>query len=608
MLSAAQKTADVSPSPGPEASRKRVSLHQTDDTASWSQWHISKLPDDVLSHIFNHLGCDDIAQINDTCRRFRRVVHARHWEALAFSQLPALSRNQHQQSLSLRKQMVRNCLHPFITKPSLKECDVFDAEQQAAVSSFHLCKRMMSTPRYRTTEVFADSISAGTELFTPGSSTILLFNKYDGVILLSQNDSGSWSLQSLDLVIQDSLRPLAGVSISSNERYLSVFSYDKMIEIYQFDGGSWQFYKLQLITNGRRFVLSPSRKYLNAFTGTGSINSIMRFDETAQWLCMPMPCGSRNALPVEWHKYSPSEQHIAIKYKEKLVILSVNCRSSWNVSWETTLNRDIDHVCLQFSPSEKHIAISYEKKVVILSLGSGGSWNVSWESSANRSIYSAEFCPSGRWLMIVFFCSVDMIRLNPAGKCISQQRISSRKLDLTFSPAGKHVVSGGWGEHYLLWGLPESGQWVFYGDLNDSSTPGFGLTRMHNMVFSSCDNYLFTTTLDMGVNIWGRDGQGSWMALGSEQYDELVMKVSFSQSGANALTVGWQSVRIWGRDDGGLWAVKAVISRTRVWDAYFHPMAEHLIIFRHLNSIRIFEIRADDSDAVKGGILFDLSC
>ena len=603
MLSATQKTADVPTSPGPVASRKRLSSHQTDDTASWSQWQISNLPDDVLSHIFNHLGCDDIAQVNDTCRQFRRVVHAHHWEALEFSQLPAPLRNQHQQSLPLRKQMVQNGIHPFITKPSVRECDVFDAEQQAAVSSFHLCRRMMSTSRYRPTEVLAESISVGTELYTPGTSTILLFYKYHFLFLLSQNDSGSWTSQSLDLFIQDGIRPLAGVSISSNKRYLSVFSHNTMIEIYQFDGGSWQFYKLQLITKGDRFVVSPSRKYLNVLTKTGSINSIRRFDETAHWSCMPIPCGSRNALAVEWRKFSPSEQHIAIKYKEELVILSVNCRGSWNVSWETTWNRDTGHVCLLFSPSEKHIAITYEKKVVILSLGSGGSWNILWESPSNRSICSAEFCASGRWLMITFFCSVDMIRLDPAGKCISQQRISSRKLDLTFSPAGKHLVSDDWGKNYLLWRLLESGQWVFYGDLNNSSTPGFGLTHMHNMEFSSCDNYLFTSTWDRVENIWGRDGQGNWMALSSEQNDELVRKVSFGQSGANALTLGWQSIRIWGRDDGGLWAVKAVISATRVWDAYFHPMAEHLIIFRCNDGMRIWEIRADDSSGDAGGTI-----
>ena len=605
MLSATQKAADVPTSPGPGAYRKRVSSHQTDDTASLSQWDISKLPDEVLSHIFNHLGCDDIAQVSDTRRQFRRVVHARHWEALEFSQLPARLRNQHQQSLPLRKQMVQKGLHPFITRPSAREYDVFDAEQQAAVSSFHLCKRMTSTSRYRPTEVLAESISAGTELYTPGSGTILLFYKYHFLFLLSQNNSGSWSSQSLDLIIQDGIRPLAAVSISSNKRYLSVFSHNTMIEIYQFDGGSWQFYKLQLITEGGQFVVSPSRKYLSVLTKTSRINSIRRFDETAHWSCMPMPCDSRNALPVEWQKFSPSEQHIAIKYKEELVILSVNSQGSWNVSWETTWNRDTDDVRLQFSPSEKHIAISYKKKVVILSLGSGGSWNELWESPSNRSIHSIEFCPSGRWLMIGFFCSVDMIRLDPAGKCMSQQRISSRKLDLTFSPAGKYLVSDDWGKNYLLWRLLESGQWVFYGDLNDSSTPGFGLTHMLDMVFSSCDNYLFTSAWDRGVNIWGRDGHGSWMALSSGQCDEFVRKASFSKSGANALTLGWRSIRIWGRDDGELWAVKAVISATHVWDAHFHPMAEHLIIIRRSDDIRIWEIRADDSsgDTDKGGTI-----
>ena len=164
-------------------------------------------------------------------------------------------------------------------------------------------------------------------------------------------------------------------------------------------------------------------------------------------------------------------------------------------------------------------------------------------------------------------------------------------------------MSDDWGKNYLLWRLLESGQWVFYGDLNNSSTPGFGLTHMHNMEFSSCDNYLFTSTWDRVENIWGRDGQGNWMALSSEQNDELVRKVSFGQSGANALTLGWQSIRIWGRDDGGLWAVKAVISATRVWDAYFHPMAEHLIIFRCNDGMRIWEIRADDSSGDAGGTI-----
>ena len=593
MLPTIERGGAVQVGRGAEVSPERVPSHLTDDTALWSRRHISTLPDEVLSHIFNYLGCGDIAQANDTCQQFRRVVHALHREALLFSQLPVLMRKQHLQSQSLQKQMVQDGLHPFITEPSNRERDVSNAEQQAAVACFHLQRSMISTSRYRLTEVFCERFSGffNKYFYTPGSSTILYYYKYNTkLFLLGQDDSGSWSVQSLDLAIQDHrTRILAGVSISSNKRYLSVFAYKKQIQIYQFDGGSWQFNKLQQIRNGHLFVVSPSRKYLTVFTKTDSIESIRCFDETVRWKCMPMPRGNRKDLAVEAHEFSPSEQHIAIWYKKTLEILSVNCRGGWNVSWEAPRNRNADAFGLQFSPSEKQVVICYEKKVVILSLDSGGSWNVSWESPSNRKIFYSEFCPSGNWLLIGFYCSVDIIRLDTAGKCTSQQQISSRKLSLTFSPGGKHVVSERSEEHYLLWRLLESGQWACYGDLTG---PGFGLTEIHSMKFSSCDNYLFTSTWGGAVKIWGWDGQGSWMALVSEQYDEK-RKVRLSKSGANALVVGWQSISIWGRDGNGLWVVKGSIpvSRALKLKVHFHPMAEHLIVVRSSFYIRIVDIR-----------------
>ena len=155
-------------------------------------------------------------------------------------------------------------------------------------------------------------------------------------------------------------------------------------------------------------------------------------------------------------------------------------------------------------------------------------------------------------------------------------------------------------------GLPESGQWVFYGDLNDSSTPGFGLTRMHNMVFSSCDNHLFTSTRDGAVTIWGQDEQGRWVARGSEHFDSVVKYVRFSRSGVHALAIYKGAIHIWGRDDGGLWSVKGIIQANDFNNVDFHPSAEHLIISWHSARIRIWEIRRPEvGSCQKGKPFFD---
>ena len=594
MLPTVEKAIAVSISRGAGARRGGVSSHQTDGAATWSQRRITELPDDVLSHIFNNLGCDAIAQVNDTCRLFRKVVHVHHREALLYRQLPVLLRKQLLLSLSWQEQMVQDGLHPFITKPSAKASDVLNAEQQAAVSCFHPLRRMMSTSRYLPTEVLAAdfSMDSAEVFYTPTSSNILLYYKESrGMFLLGQNESGSWSMQSLDRVARGSHNsPRAGVSFSSNRRYLSVFAYNKKIQVYKFESGSWQLNNQQRIEQGDRFEVSPSGKYLTVLTRTGSIEGIRCFDGEVRWKSMPMPIGNWNDLSVQWHRFSQSEQHVAVKYKKKLVILSVNCRGRWNVSWETTWNRRTDHVRLRFSSSEQHVAVSYANKLVILSLDSEDSWSVSWKYPSNRSIDYVEFCPSGSWLLIAFSRSVEMIGLDPAGKCISQQKISSRNLKLFFSPAGNYLCNL-WDE-LLIWRLLKSGRWVFCGELGDPEAPPWmGLGQARRMAFSSCDNYLLATTRDWVVNIWGRDEQGSWMVLGSEQHDPIVYNVEFSRSGIHALTVDRHSIRIWGRDNGGLWSVKGIIRDTGIWAACFHPAAEHLIVYWSSHSIRILEIR-----------------
>ena len=107
----------------------------------------------------------------------------------------------------------------------------------------------------------------------------------------------------------------------------------------------------QRIETGDRFEVSPSGKYLTALGITGSIESIRGFDEAVCRKSMPMPSDNWNDLFVQWYQFSHSEQHVVIKYKKKLVVLTVNCQGRWNVSWETTWKLRTDDIFLQFSPS-----------------------------------------------------------------------------------------------------------------------------------------------------------------------------------------------------------------------------------------------------------------
>ena len=604
MLSGAQKIADISTCRGAEASLERPSSPQTDTPASWSQWHITGLPWDVLSHIFSRLDCDDIVQVNDTCQVFRRVVQAMHTEALFYGQCPELFRKRFPASRSWLKQMVKDGLHPFTTKVPAKESGRFNAEQELAVLCFHTLGKMMFTPRYLPKEVFASTFAYNCidVHYTPTSSNLLIcFKKLTRAFLLGQNDSGSWSEQRIQLCQLDHLPLSIGVSFSTNHRYFSVFGFSNQIQIYQRDSDTWQLVSQQRIETANCFRASPSGKYLVVSTRSDGIESIRHFDDQERWNPMPLAKGVRIKTRVEWVGFSLSEQHVVIRYLRKLVILSLDSRGCWNLTWQT---RRVVGAHVQFSPSEQYVAIRYKNKVVVLSLDSRGCWNFLWDTPSDREIKSAEFCPSGSWLLIAyreakgyrFDGFAEMINLNPTGQYRSQQITLPSYCTLNFSPDGKFLLTMSWPRQFQLWGLLKSDQWGLYGNLTDPVTlgwPGLGQKKLElsTVVFSSCGNYLFTSTMDGAVKIWAQDEQGSWMVRGSEQCDSSVYIVRFSQSGVHALVVDRCSIRILGRDDHGFWSVKGNIPATDVETAYFHPTAEHLIVFWHLEDIRIWEIQ-----------------
>ena len=194
MQPAVQKAIVLAVSRGAEAGR--VSVNQADESASWSQRHIIGLPAEVLSHIFNWLGADDISRVKNTCRRFWSVVQENHREVVFYRQLPQPFKSQHPRSRPWLKWIVKNGLHPFTTTLPCKESDVPNEEQKSAIMCFHTLGRMMSTPRYRCVEVSARRCSTlFLKLrFSPNGSNLLLHNwENERMCLLDR--SGSWSEQ-----------------------------------------------------------------------------------------------------------------------------------------------------------------------------------------------------------------------------------------------------------------------------------------------------------------------------------------------------------------------------------------------------------------------------
>ena len=562
MLPATKKTVDVLIRQGAEASSKPILSNQTDTPASWKHWYITGLPPEVLSHIFSCLDCDDIVQVNNTCQLFRAVVQKHHAQALWYSQLPQQFRKQFSQSRSWLQQLVQDGLHPFINAAPARECKCLNAQHQAAVVCFHIIREMMSTSRYQPTEVFAyphfypfgDGV--GVQYALTNSNLLIYSQQLNEVIVLGQSDSGSWSEQIIKLE-QTYFGYEPGGSYSTNGRFFTVFGSSDLIQIYQRDSDTWQLVSRQRIETANWFKVSPSGKYLVVPTRSDGLESIRRFDDQGLWNPMPLAKGVRINACVEWVGFSPSEQHVAIRYK---------------------------------------------KKVVVLSLDSLGCWRLSWETPSDQRINYAEFCGSGSWLLIAYRATetcdgfAEMIKLNSVGKGRSQRITLPSDFEFTLSPGGNYLLVRKWCEQHLLWRLLKSDQWVLYGDLSDPGIlrwPGLGQTTLMLcvVVLSSCNNYLFTSTYDGAVKIWGQDEQRSWIVRGSEQCDSRLSYARFSQSGVHALAVSFGSIRIWGRDNGGSWSVKGIIPVIGALAADFHPTAEHLIVFRLFSGVRIWEIQ-----------------
>ena len=239
-----------------------------------------------------------------------------------------------------------------------------------------------------------------------------------------------------------------------------------------------------------------------------------------------------------------------------------------------------------------------------------------YRSGLNEARLSyTEFSPSERWLLVgltrKFAPSVvELIRLEPAGKCIPLQTFICRR-DLTFSPAGNYLVSRQGNCGYPLLRLsPKTGEWTCFGNLpNPAVGPhpvGRSILLTDVVTLSPCDNYLLISSKDGLVEIWGR--QGRWKIRGWEQHDGTVIYAEFSQSGIHALTVDRSSIRIWVRDEGGLWRVKGFIPAPGVLSAHFHPVAEHLILFRNRDGVRVREVRKDYSGEKAERLRRETSC
>ena len=118
------------------------------------------------------------------------------------------------------------------------------------------------------------------------------------------------------------------------------------------------------------------------------------------------------------------------------------------------------------------------------------------------------------------------------------------------------------------------------------------LSVKNTNTFSPCDNYLFSTYPDGAVEIRGKDKQGNWTVRGSlKNCGTIIYPVKFSWSGVHALMVVQGAIHIWGRNEAGLWSVKGTIPATDVYEAYFHPAAEHLVIYVDKTGLRIWEMR-----------------
>lgn len=560
MLPVAPSTISDSISQG-DASR--VLPHECD--VLWAQRHISMLPQEALSHIFDFLDCDDIARVYDTCQPFRQVVQQRNKEAFFFSQLPRLFRQYYPHSVPWQKRVVGNGQHPFVPLLPQKIREEHHKEQDAAIVCFHTLGKMQLFSRYRAVEVFASTypISCLTIDFSLNSSCLLFYDPLTAwVSALGQDAKGAWEEQAI--VMHDFPTCISEALFSADGQYLFIAGYyNRRIDILKRDSDRWEFVKGQIVESVRNVVFSSSRQYLVNYTSV--IDSIRHFDKKRErWLAMPISRRIRDKTGIERVTFSPSEQHVAAKFKMKIVVLSLTPQGWWTPSWKTDGRRRVSYF---------------------------------------------DFCPSKDCLLIGYFASiedysgaVEIIRFGPNGSPLHKQLLARRYLKLTFSPAGNYVVSRREEKEYKVWRFNHAGRWVLYGDLSGHQAPlaklltdGSKNLKPDTIVFSACDHYLLTSYRDGTVHIWGQDKQENWTILGSGQHDGEVRQVVFSRSGIHALTVDRSSLHIWGRSEGGSWSVKGRICVAGIRSAHFHPVAEHLVVTHDSRTVKVWELAIDDS-------------
>ena len=564
MLSIEQKDSPVTIIQPP---LERESSQENNVPAIWSQRQITQLPRNVLFHIFSCLECDDIAQVNNTCKTFRKVVREEYPDALFYSQLPERFRKLYPQSLSWQKRMVRSGQHPFATKLPSIEKNCFNFEQHAAFLCFRTLRKMMSAPWYLPVEVFTtacDTIGIRMDC-TLNSSHLLLFYGLDHLAsMLGPDESGSWSEQAVELD-RSGNKMLQGLHMAMYGGLYTNLGSQHVIEHFKrdFDHGRCQLTNQSWVSDSYDYVVSPSGKYLAFYEPHAtSIMGIRCLDDQGQW------------VPMRVVKIAGNVGRIA---------------------------------SLRFSTSGRLLALAYKKELVIMSPDSQGCWNPLWRNRCeNDTIFLIEFCPSESWLLVGFslhfpFKSFKhkMIRLDPAGKCLSIQTILTLAY-LTFSPAGNYLVHRLPNCVYpLLRHSPETGKWLFFGNLADpeagESPLGQTISYTDIVILSPCDNYLLISSKDGTVEIWRQNEQGRWKLRGWEKQDGKVIYAEFSQSSIHAVTVDKSSIRIWGRDERGSWRVKALMPAPGIRSAHFHPVAEHLMLLLNNNGVSVREIRKDCS-------------
>ena len=549
------------------ASPSQQSSVDTDAPVSWSHRSIDCCPDEVLVGIFSFLGCEDIVQVQNTCQRFRSVVRANHLDShtIFFRQFSTLFRKQCRQGLSWQISVIKRGAHPFITSlPGEGREDCFTAEQHSGLLCYYALRAMMSTPKYKPITVFdkfCPVFSLRSRFCT--ANRLLCQSGGDWVNVISQDSTGSWKELAIEGYPYEDRLSRRKISFSADGRYFFTVIERRTLEVRMYDQDRWQVTKTLEIEGAQSLMVSPSGKYLAVFT-TDGIESIRCFDNEGDCQSMRMAEDTRIDPDFEWHEFSPSEQHLVFRYKQKLVVLSQD---------------------------------------------SHGCWHIPWQTDSNTGIGYFQLCSSGSWLLFAYEAngiddpgSVEMIRLDPGGGCVPWQTIFPRYHKLTFSPAGKYLISQNGVARFLLWQLGKSGQWGFYGEFTGYSAPlerrkVFEPTNFERdtVTLSSCDHYLLTSSPNGLVKIWGQDGQGVWTVRGSQQHKNAVSLIKFSGSGVHALTVDRRGVHIWGRNKEGLWSVKGEIIGDYIENAYFHPVADHLLVINSSGNTRVWEIRQDDS-------------